>query len=191
MGRMRTAICLILGLLGAAQSAAAEERPPPAAPLELACFAVGDPVPGGVCAQAGAGALIAAAENSAATMEWDGRRWSKEEGFTSPGSMVGASNLTDGRPNQALLLARKSVAARYCAGLRLGGYKDWYLPARDELALLRTHQRKIGGFLPTPYWSSSEFNATSAWMVDFSSGASFIFPKETKRPVRCVRRAGS
>jgi hypothetical protein len=181
MGRMRTAICLILGLLGAAQSAAAVPG--------VTCNIVGDPVPGGVCAQAGAGALIAAAENSPATMEWDGRRWSKEEGFTSPGSMVGATNLSDGRPNQALLLARKSVAARYCAGLRLGGHKDWYLPARDELTLLRTHQKKIGGFLATPYWSSSEFNATSAWMVDFSSGASFIFPKETKRPVRCVRRA--
>jgi hypothetical protein len=185
---MRTAICLILALLGATQSAAAEERPLPVAPLELTCYTVGDPVPGGVCAEAGAGALVVAAENSPTSMEWDGRRWSKEEGFTSSGSMVGATHLTDGRPNQALLLVRKSVAARYCDGLRLGGYKDWYLPARDELLLLRKHQKKIGGFLATPYWSSSEFNATSAWMVDFSSGASFIFPKETKRPVRCVRR---
>lgn len=189
MGRFRTGFLLAFALFGAAQAAAWEKRPPPSAVPDIACYAVGDPVPGGICAEAGAGALVAASENAPVSMEWDGQRWSKEEGFTSPGSMVGATNLTDGRANQALLLVRKSAAARYCAGLRLGGHNDWYLPARDELALLRTHQRKIGGFLPTPYWSSSEFNATSAWMVDFSSGASFIFPKETKRPVRCVRRA--
>lgn len=189
MRRTRTVFLLVVVLFGATQAAAWEKRPSPAATQDIACNIVGDTVPGGVCAEAGAGALIAASENAPTHMEWDGLRWSKEEGFTSPGSMVGATNLTDGRPNQALLLARKSVAARYCAGLRLGGHKDWYLPARDELARLRTHQKKIGGFLATPYWSSSEFNASSAWMVDFSSGASFIFPKETKRPVRCVRRS--
>ena len=186
MGRMRTSICLILSLLLLILLAAGES---PAATQHSACNIIGDLVPGGVCAEAGAGALIAAEENSPTTMEWDGLSWSKEEGFTSPGSsMVGATSLTDGRSNQVLLLARESVAARYCARLRLGGYRDWYLPARDELAQLRTHQKKIGGFHAAPYWSSSEFSATSAWMVDFSSGASFIFPKESRRPVRCVRR---
>jgi hypothetical protein len=191
MRRTRTVGFLLFALCSAAQNVAAEERPPPAPNPQAICYEVGDPVPGGICAGTGEGALIVAQHASRVTMEWDGRRWSKEEGFTSPEGKVGATDLADGRKNKPALLVAKSAAARYCDGLRLGGYRDWYLPARDELLTLFAHRKKIGGFAATPYWSSSEFNTHSAWMVDFTSGIGFIYSKETKRPVRCVRRSAA
>jgi len=46
---------------------------------------------------------------------------------------LGSNNLTDGRVNMPKLLAHNSEAAEYCANLTGG---QWYLPARNELALM-------------------------------------------------------
>ncbi len=58
-----------------------------------------------------------------------------------------------------------------CKDLRstLGG--DWYLPAQDEiLNVLYVNRLAIGGFLNSPYWSSTEDSGNSSRSVIFSDG---------------------
>ena len=64
------------------------------------------------------------------------------------------------------------IAAKLCDTLTLGGYTDWYLPAKDELNLMyvNLHTQSLGGFASNYYWSSSEYDASNAWRQNFSSG---------------------
>lgn len=60
---------------------------------------------------------------------------------TKPWGSYGATGLTssiDGPANSAALAARGAAyqAAVFCEGLTIGGYSDWYLPARNELEVL-------------------------------------------------------
>jgi hypothetical protein len=53
-----------------------------------------------------------------------------------------------------------------------GGYKDWFLPSKDELNLIYRNLRfeLRGEFSMGFYWSSSENNDASAWSQRFSDG---------------------
>jgi len=46
---------------------------------------------------------------------------------------TGATSIYDGAANTALMT--NSPAASFCTGLSIGGYNDWYLPARYEMAI--------------------------------------------------------
>jgi hypothetical protein len=48
-------------------------------------------------------------------------------------STTGATSPFDGAANTALMTS--SPAANFCTGLSIGGYSDWYLPARYELEI--------------------------------------------------------
>jgi hypothetical protein len=84
---------------------------------------------------------------------------------------------------------------------------DWYLPSKDELNELCKYAKNTGqavgsgircsggsaatlrGFPAVFYWSSSEFDANSAWFQFFSSGMQNNYPKSTTnfafvRPIR-------
>lgn len=63
-----------------------------------------------------------------------------------------------------------SYAAKLCYDLVLGVYSDWYLPSQDELNILFLNRVTIGGFAPTPYWSSTESISNYAWHECFSNG---------------------
>jgi hypothetical protein len=71
---------------------------------------------------------------------------------------------------------RADYAARLCDELvvEYGNlvYNDWFLPGRDELALLRSNlqQYGVGGFLREQYWSSSERNSDTAMSLHFRNG---------------------
>jgi hypothetical protein len=52
---------------------------------------------------------------------------------TSNTSTAGTSSTFDGAANSANMNDASHPAAEYCEGLTIGGYSDWYLPARDEL----------------------------------------------------------
>lgn len=70
-------------------------------------------------------------------------------------------------------------------------YGGWYLPSIQELILLRNNlgQQGITHFAPEYYWSSTEENATSAWMQNFSTGEITPARKEnTLGQVRAVAR---
>lgn len=46
-------------------------------------------------------------------------------------SLTGANSVYDGAYNTALISSTSAVAS-FCAGLSIGGYTDWYLPANAE-----------------------------------------------------------
>ena len=54
------------------------------------------------------------------------------------GTPTGATSVINGPANSALLAALGAdyQAAVFCEGLTIGGYSDWYLPAKNELEVL-------------------------------------------------------
>lgn len=82
-----------------------------------------------------------------------------------------------------------TIAAYQCNNLVHGGYSDWHLPSRDELTILYQNRVAIGGFLGGYHWSSTEWNydASFAWVRDFSTGYSGNGGKNGSYRVRAVR----
>ena len=89
-------------------------------------------------------------------------------------TLVNANRTEDGAFNTNLMTG--SPAATYIAGLG----PDWYLPSVDELGLLYYNRYSVqkalragGNTLLTNtahYWSSTEFNATNAYVFSFFDG---------------------
>jgi hypothetical protein len=81
-------------------------------------------------------------------------------------------------------------AAQLCAALEFDGFKDWFLPSRDELNLMYKNLKVkgLGGFSGW-YWSSSEGYILSAWNQDFSDGSQDYYGGNKTNPssVRAVR----
>ncbi|MEA5032287.1 MAG: hypothetical protein VB025_09080 [Sphaerochaeta sp.] len=82
-----------------------------------------------------------------------------------------------------------SVAAAVCLDAIINGFDDWYLPAQDELALMRNNLYKndLGSFQADLYWSSSMDNDRSGTMVNFWIGAiggSYSYNSYYIRPIR-------
>ena len=63
-------------------------------------------------------------------------------------------------------------AAVYASDYTNGGFSDWFLPSKNELNELYT-QRAVLSSPQSNYWSSSEYDATTAWYQDFISGAQY------------------
>ena len=84
--------------------------------------------------------------------------------------------------------ATAGIAARLCGDLVQGGYSDWYLPSKDELAKLYAMKvRGFGGFASTKYWSSTEVDNIFAWYQDFTNGVQGNFDKDYSPYVRAIR----
>ncbi|WP_413288423.1 DUF1566 domain-containing protein [Bdellovibrio sp. HCB337] len=106
-------------------------------------------------------------------------------------------------------------AARYCDKLDYGGYQDWYLPSKSELAHLYCKTRTSGsvsypnedancatygyatgtevvpGFRTTAsyYWASTETSSSAATTIKASDGTQTVTgAKSTAYYIRCVRR---
>ena len=64
-----------------------------------------------------------------------------------------------GAANTAKIIAgcaEANTAAKVVDAYSLNGYDDWYLPSKDELALLYNQKAVVGGFANYNYWSSTE-----------------------------------
>jgi len=120
---------------------------------------------------------------------------------------TGARSLRDGFANSEVLDDDDHPAARFCRGLTIGGFDDWYLPSRHEAALLAENLMPGDGYVPeqTPadafkeggteafdralYWTSTEFSSGYAWCQTFGYGgqASYGYEAWSLR-VRAVRK---
>ena len=81
-----------------------------------------------------------------------------------------------------------SQAMSACNGLSYGGYDDWYLPNKEELNAMYQKKSSIGGFSNAPYWSSTEYSSSIAWVQGFYEGNQVNISKSNTHRVRCVRR---
>ena len=86
-------------------------------------------------------------------------------------------------------LGSGDYAALVAANYNGGGYGDWYLPSKEELALMyeNLHLSDLGGFASGSYWSSSEASSGFAWGQDFNDGVQFENGKDDPSRVRAVR----
>ncbi|ESU22616.1 hypothetical protein FEDK69T_18720 [Flavobacterium enshiense DK69] len=80
------------------------------------------------------------------------------------------------------------IAARICNDLVTGGYSDWYLPSYNELGKLYSNRTSIGGFSSGSYWSSSQQSTTTAYGINFSTGAASNSSKNSALYVRAIRK---
>ena len=83
-----------------------------------------------------------------------------------------------------------TTAASVCADLTLAGYSDWFLPSRDELALMYTNLKNNGNkgnLHANHYWSSSDWSTDSAYFVYFATGSAGQDAKTDPDRVRAVR----
>jgi uncharacterized protein len=104
-----------------------------------------------------------------------------------------------GRQNTKDILAACAdphTAAGLCAAYMLNGVRGWFLPSRDELALLYRNLKatgasdfRDGGMADNcDYWSSSQQTADMADHIDFAdSGRQHYDDKDFPRRVRAIR----
>jgi TolB-like protein len=114
-----------------------------------------------------------------------------------------------GRQNTHLIVERLSQlgennrAAQIVVGMEINGYRDWFLPSKDELDLMYINlkQKELGSFSNNIYWSSSQalfptpsgtafvtwcqrfMNAGNGW----EAGAQTEFIRSFKLAVRAIR----
>jgi hypothetical protein len=81
-------------------------------------------------------------------------------------------------------------AAGLCRSLDIGGCRDWFLPDKEQLALmLRTLKpRGLGNFPRYGYfWSSTPAGGASAWLEDCNTGYQFTARVDSELQVRAIR----
>jgi len=104
-----------------------------------------------------------------------------------------------GKQNTADMLAAcpdRGSAADVCASLTVNGVGGWFLPSRDELALMyrNLNAAGTGDFRDgaaadnVSYWASSQVSADMAAHVDFAdAGRQHFDDKDFPRRVRAIR----
>lgn len=101
-------------------------------------------------------------------------QWINGSYLTSLLTSTGASSIDDGSSNTSLIIKTfgntGSYSAKICRDYKGGGFNDWYLPSKNELNILYTQKSLVGGFADEIYWSSSEYDAGSAWVQYFLNG---------------------
>jgi hypothetical protein len=103
------------------------------------------------------------------------------------------------------------AAAQFCEDLIYGGYTDWHLPSKTEMAMIYCNSDSpahntsypnesancaafggrnpiLEGFSAANYWTTSEQDGTNAYLQNFSTGEQTAASKDTTAHVRCVRR---
>ena len=129
----------------------------------------------------------------AATEDVGSYKWRADGATTSYGTKDG---IGEGHNNTHTVLKNVGItgfpAAEACVNYKGGGYTDWFLPSREEIAEMHKYKVEIGVVESTDaekvcYWSSSEFG-TAAWGEEFANSARDYSGKRTEsllvRPVR-------
>jgi hypothetical protein len=103
------------------------------------------------------------------------------------------TSVGSGKKNTELILAKLKAsgetrkAAQLCEAFTSNGYKDWFLPSRDELYLIYNNFKASQLFdKPDWFWSSSQADF-DAWSLDFHTGKLWDYSKNYPFSVRAVR----
>lgn len=129
-------------------------------------------------------------EAAPASTAWEDAQWG-ENGDTCPGAA--GTGVGTGQQNTIDIITRygtgSTYAAQLCDGLSHAGCEDWFLPSRDELALMyqNLHMAGVGDFPVMYYWSSSQVDQNNAWQVVFDAGTEEETSKLHGNRVRAAR----
>jgi len=76
-----------------------------------------------------------------------------------------------------------------CHDFVSNGYRDWFLPNKEQLNQLYQQKDIVGCFADysTGYWSSSETSKNNAWLQIFMSGFQSIGSKTYINRIRAIR----
>ncbi len=111
-----------------------------------------------------------------------------------------ATNIGGGRQNTIDILREctdSGVAAALCANLDVYGVRGWFLPSRDELAMMYRNLKSAGlgdfrdgGLVDNvSYWTSSQESADMSHHIDFADGGRQHYDdKDFPRRVRAIRQ---
>jgi hypothetical protein len=129
--------------------------------------------------------LIAATSDQSTGIQWSNGSFTTT-GATGPAIGTGLSN------TNTIISSQGPTATSYAAGLarayKGGGYTDWYLPSKNELAKLYAMKLLgFGGFESSLYWSSSEDDNLLAWLQYFGNGVQYRASKDYTYYVRAIR----
>jgi hypothetical protein len=115
----------------------------------------------------------------------------------SSAEFLGATDASDGKSN-TMIMANASSGADYAGyafknGFEQNGYIDWYIPAREEILLLKENRDLVGGFSTQPeeanYWSSTECCRIKAFATNLADLNDTITNKVDNRyRIRPIRR---
>ena len=132
-------------------------------------------------------------ETAPKSTEWTSTAWGPLDKLVSGTE----TDIGHGRRNTKIIVAflkvegESGTAAQLCNALDYGGYKDWFLPSKDELELIyeNLYKKGFGDFADgsVAYWSSSEDDSYNAWGQDFDDGAQYGSGKTNAGQVRAVR----
>jgi len=115
-------------------------------------------------------------------------------------SNIDASFMNEGDRNTKIIVdfmkskdyhACEMPAACMCDTVTKGGFKDWYLPAINELKLMYDNQQIIGNFSAWDYCSSTECDWDQCWCIHFRPNRKVIFHYKkyfSNFFVRCIRK---
>ena len=133
--------------------------------------------------------------------EWTNKDWG--DWGTTIGGNAALTGIGDGQAATEAIVAHMEgesitgTAAQLCDALSYGGYDDWFLPSKDELAAIWANlvndgtglNNGVGGFANEYYWSSSEHfsYADAAWGQGFYNGYQAGSGKIDDLRVRAVR----
>jgi hypothetical protein len=129
--------------------------------------------------------LIAATSDQSTGIQWSNGSFTTT-GATGTAIGTGLSN------TNTIISSQGPTATSYAAGLarayKGGGYTDWYLPSKNELAKLYAMKLLgFGSFASDAYWSSAEDGYGSAWFQVFYDGGQASIEKRYTFYVRAVR----
>jgi hypothetical protein len=130
---------------------------------------------------------IIAATSDQGRVKWNNNAF---ETFTAVGATGTA--LGTGLTNTNTIIENQGPSSSHAAGLARahngGGYTDWYLPSKDELAKLYLNRVAIGGFSGSDgYWSSTEKTSLYAFLQFFYNGDNPYTGKDQSNRIRAIR----
>ena len=111
--------------------------------------------------------------------------YKESNGQTSAQLRVLAKGVGMGKVNTRIItlaLGAGTYAAKYAEDLNCSGVDDWFLPSKDELDLAYNRlalnrdggkDSPVGGFNKGYYWTSTDYNNTTAWTQYFMDGQQF------------------
>ena len=79
-----------------------------------------------------------------------------------------------------------------CKNLTIGGYSDWFLPSKNEVAIIYQNYTAVGGVYPIQsqgVWCSTEINSNYAWVCSFDGGGGWVsLPKDYVFNIKPLRK---